>query len=745
MAFGKKKNGNAEAPDTQAAVETTAETSSAPAFNNAKYNLTKVFKESVWETIQMELKENSAFVTTGDEGEPKYAVLFIDTNDIGGLDKKRAKGNQDKGQLIQQINSGQIKTYMTKDMMLDNVFIIIPDEESIDTLDEYQFMTEAPYLLAYIADDGTIEVTDDNITIDSVKSILLGKATLASVMGKAEPPKPQSFSGASDDDDDDEDDVIEEDDEDDVIEEDDDEDAAPAVKSPQSPVIDLGGDDEESDEDELFLSEDDEDPFGDEGFDEDDISEDDGPVFDDEDGTEDEFADEEYAEDTEEGTIEFISRKYYSEDLPLEISEEPFDIQFVADNYVVPFKEERGDGWLQTYVGEMSKDANAVLQNMHVRNIHKMKERYLRLMNIVCENIQREMDIHDESTYYGGLLKDMLDAHNIEIDALDRDVALRKEELEQLWKKQIEEEAERGAEMARHDFITKNRAQHEREIKDLEANMKDDCEIDYREQVNRVMEERRAEAKNRLDMGITSVLKEVSELYQTILDEENAEYQKHYDKINTFIDSNRKDEIARSRALEEQNRQKKEADKVREEYSARLTSASAEYDAKQKAYLADIEKLRAEQEARFEEMHSSYQDKLAEANKRTDLLQKQYDELLDRYSNLDKQKDIEYASRINEMNQINESLQDRFNHVEAVHNRSNKIALYLLIAVVLLGATIGFIIGAFVNIRKTNELEKQKIELQQQIEQKDDSNDDSSAVEDAIIIGDSIFTFDFDD
>ncbi len=741
MAFGKKKT----MEQTPVPEQTTNTAQTNPPVNKKNNNLCKVFRESVWETAKTFLVANEKFITTVN-GEKKYVVLFLDANDVGGLDKKRAKGNQDKGQLIQQINAGTIKTYMTKDMLMDNAFVIIPDAATMDALSEFSMMTQAPYLIAYIKENADIEVTDDKVSFADASAVILGKKSLNEFLGGV-----AGSAVMDDDDEDDEDDEEfeddEEDDEDDNIKDGDMSDSA----SDDEP--DFG--DDSLDE----LNSNDEPDFGDDepsdGFDDSDdllgpmdgeedyVSE---PQYDDTQDipdTDDNAAEEyEYSEDTETGTQGFISRKFYSDELGLEISEEPFNIQFVEGNELVLFNEVRGDGWLAGYISEMSKDANSVLQNNHLRNIHKMKERYLRLMNIICEKIQRELDIYDENTYYGNILALMKEEHAKELENLDKTVAEKRDELERIWNKQIEDEGNRAAENAKHMYRIQNGQQHEREVRDVEANLRDASEIDYRNQVQHIMDKRRAEALSRLDMGITSVLKEVSDMYRTVLDDENKDYMTYYNSIMDFLDENRKDEVARIEVLSEQNRQKEEADKTREEYAARLDGMTAEFEAKQKTFLSDIEKLRAEQDARFASTKSDCEARVAEADKRTEEIQEKYNELLDKYTNINKQKDVEYEARIKEMGQINQSLQDRCEYIQSQHNSFNKVSIFLGIAIIIIGITVGFIIGAFVNIRNTSSEERKQLE--QQIEQQS-SEQSTAGTNNAIIIGDSMYMLDLDD
>ena len=164
--FSKKKNKDVDATST-AAVETPA----APVkVKKKKGGMFSIFKESVMETVMTDFKENDQFIHK-ENGEDKYVGIMLDTKDIGGLDKK-SKKVEAKGQLIECINSGRIKTVITQDLMDEECIVFIPEAFTLNAMDEFSLLTDAKYELCYVYPDGDVECLGKKVTYSEITDIL---------------------------------------------------------------------------------------------------------------------------------------------------------------------------------------------------------------------------------------------------------------------------------------------------------------------------------------------------------------------------------------------------------------------------------------------------------------------------------------------------------------------------------------------------------------------------------------------
>ena len=123
-----------------------------------KDGMSSILHESVPETVLDDLSSNEAFVMNRD-GEDVYVGLLLNADDIGGISKKSNR-DEAKGSIIECINSGRIKTLITNALMDEDKLVIIPDAVTIDAMDEYELLAEAPYKLCYINDNCEVEETD---------------------------------------------------------------------------------------------------------------------------------------------------------------------------------------------------------------------------------------------------------------------------------------------------------------------------------------------------------------------------------------------------------------------------------------------------------------------------------------------------------------------------------------------------------------------------------------------------------
>lgn len=60
-------------------------------------------------------------------------VATLDVNTIGGLNKRAARSNPDKGQLIECINCGNIEAYVSVQGIAEDRFVIIPTDRTMFT------------------------------------------------------------------------------------------------------------------------------------------------------------------------------------------------------------------------------------------------------------------------------------------------------------------------------------------------------------------------------------------------------------------------------------------------------------------------------------------------------------------------------------------------------------------------------------------------------------------------------------
>lgn len=715
--FGKKNKNDGENPEV---VENASATKKSAKANRGKKNgIAQVLNESVPSTVEDELRANDAFIHH-DKGEEKYVGMLFNVSDIGGLDKKSRKVEA-KGALIEAINSGNLKTVITPDLMDKEQLVFIPDVVTLCNMLDYSLLEQSPetgetikYTLVYVDVDSNSNKID---IIPVVPEMQVTFNEISTLIAEQE--------GTIDD-------ILV-----DEEEEDDDDDLFSDV--PDEEPVDSGVDDSSSDFDDIddipdVDDIDDDIDNIDDDFDEPGYQDDMGGYQQDYDeGYQDENFDTpsepvEQAEDEvpDDWMLSVVTRKFYSDDLGLEITTEPFDAQFMQNNMYVPFDENRPSTWLNDQLNEMSRLANIEMDRMHKDNLFLMRERYFKLMSKHADRIQKDLDVTDDRTQYGKIMESLRVARENELSNVDARVARKKEDMEAAWKRKLQEVGQDAARAAQHQYRERYGKQHDADIYRLADDVRSSIEDDYHDAVHEVNDRRRLEATKLLDLGITEVLEEVSDLYMAALADENARYQELEEDMKAFADDNRRNDIARTNTLAEELRQKNRADAVLAEQTEKIRNLQAGFETERQTLMSDIERLRRDNTAHIADLQARADEQLSREQAHSAELQRQLDALREQNEKIYKTAKEEYAHQITEKNNEVAALHDRLGEAAEQQKRSNRLATYLVIAISICAIGIGFILGTYIRLgHEVKSTQQQMIQEYNQTQQQ--SNDSNSA------------------
>ena len=644
--------------------------------------LSSVLDESVPEQVVSEMQANTVCVVENNDGETLFAGMLLDTEAIGGLNKKALR-DEDRGQVIEQIQSGRIKAYVPADLMAEDKIVFVPTLQSMDAMSEYGLLTSAPYTVALTEANGHVRDTGVACTFDSFKYALESDSEDA-VIDMLEDLGVEGFESLGDEE----------------------YDFDPAVTQPMPAHMA----EPEPEDDDVPVFDDDEPPvFDDEP--------EDVPVFDDEPepavhnepspsyaepASEPEVTPTPESEpevEVDQATLDAaIVRKFYSDDLGLEVSTEAFDAQFIHANPFVPFVEERGDGWLDGYVSNMSREANTELRRLRTQQLQNCKETFYNLVAIHCETITQELDTNDPDTQFGQLSNALIENRNMQLAQVDELVSRRRDEINDEFEKNIKMVSDDAARAAAATYRERHGRAKDEKLFALEADVRRDIENEYQDAVRDMNAERRKDAAKRLDAGIMEALREVSDIWKGNVAEQDELYRSYRDKIAAFIDDNRKQDIAHDQALAEELAQKTKADKVLDEYRIKMQNQAASYDEQLKRLRAEIADNERAAKVRTQEVQ-------AEADKRVSLLtqekatmQRRYDELTDKYADLDASKEAKYEQQMNQLRGENSAWNDKFDQLQAEHKKSSTLTVALTVVAVIAALAIGTLVGTNLNL-----------------------------------------------
>ena len=418
---------------------------------------------------------------------------------------------------------------------------------------------------------------------------------------------------------------------------------------------------------------------------------------------------------------QYITRKYYSDELGLEVSSEPFDAMFMQSNQYVPFEEIESDNWLSGYVNNLRRDANTRLARLHHENLMIMRERYMLIITKHCENIVKSVATDDPKSRFGYALKTITQIKNDNMAKLHETAETYKREKEEEFQGRMQAEMTNAANIAKTNFMNLYGKDHERELKEIETELKNNIESEFVAAKENLKVERRKEAKRQLDIGISEAIRICADEYAKMQALERKEYTRLQGVITEFENENMSADEARINALSEEQRRVNEVVKVREEYDAKYDLANREFEAKLAAVKAEIDKsnaehdnyvdeLREQHDRIMQDLRNSHNDQLAHKAREIDILNEQImskntqiETLTKKYAELDDKVGKKYRNQIDMLKSEREAWTERADQIEHLHKYTDKLKLTGMIIGIVAAMGIGVIIGCAVTAKNAEE------------------------------------------
>ena len=670
-------------------------------------SLGSVLSESVPGAVLDIIRSNSAFELPADEdGNKRYVVATLDVNTIGGLNKRAARSNPDKGQLIECINCGNIEAYVSAQGIAEDKFVIIPTDRTMESLSEFRFLSDKEQFGQFIP---TVCVIDQNgsmifqelpqsVPYEWFHDISRGDVRVSDAVGVAgseEQPVADDVPPG------------------DILFGDEDSDRADA-QNPETAhkeyeeisfeetvecAQETGGEDfwknmnidlNDSDDGNDFQcpvcnnyvdSTDETCPFCGTSFIED--------IPEESEDTASQEKDLPVREITDMDINRAVERLFHAGDLDLEISAEPFDVRIIGENGYVPMIEEREDGWLDSYATQMIKNANEELRKLHHDNLLKCRQRYLSLMTNNAEDIADRVDYHNASTSFYKMHKLFESQKEEKKDALEEQIAQKRAMMEQAWNEELERIKASAAMAAERSYIDNHAKAHEAASREVEIMLLDEVEREHRDNLVNLNQLRKNEARKMLDIAVTETLEVVGRSYAEMVEGENARRTEILSQISAYVDAHLKDAVARDAVIAEAQRQKEEADRVTEEFKRKMESISNDHKSACDKLHDELDTARLHEENLIRE----YDLKFGAESDRYNELEGRYKELMDKYVSIDREKSKEYETRIITLENDKRAVEEHLAHVDIVHNKFNRVSVAVWISVAVAMFAIGILSG----------------------------------------------------
>ncbi|QMU82925.1 MULTISPECIES: hypothetical protein [Paenarthrobacter] len=659
--------------------------------------LSSVVRETAIPAAVELLRSNAKFVFPSGTA---WVMLVLAAESIGGLSKRHGR-DEAKGSLIELIDSDQIKTVATAEMLGEEVFGIIPNAETLARMEEYSLLTGAEYSWAVVWQKPSGELLVDLVaeaTFKQAQEVASGALSLEEAVGAQawrehsgiatdEGGTLLADAAAAADTADDGDPIF---------------DSIPGGDevSGDEPVFDAAGDEPVFDDEAVDFGDDDAAPVavepepdfdGTAGFEEFDAP---GPV------AADAAAHAPAEEDAvllenQEQVREVIARRFLSEDLDLDVRLDEFNATFAIGAPVVQIEVPQGaTEWLGDQVAQLNRQANADLAQLRWAHEDELRTLYVNLMSAHVEQVIRDVATDREGSRYKALKDGTEAAHRERESEKEQRIRTRKTEIVQDYEAQAKKIAEQAALQAEIQYKERNRSRMEREQADAVAEIERVIENSYSHDRQEILRVRRSDAALKMQVGTTRIFEVLAEKQKAYLEAEEQRLAQWKTEIQRIVDDNRKADIAQAEALAEHQRTTDEIGVLRREQEALLESIRNEHADRIRRMEDELDRNRKDAITQMQAREAEWQHSLSLEKEKTDSATQRNTDLLKQMEVVEDSVKRRYEARLEEMAADKDSYASELARASEIQSRYNKMLIALIVALPMLGGLAGFIGGA---------------------------------------------------
>lgn len=745
MAFGrKKKDGGSEDSSSSVENETTAPAAKRVVKKKRKPDLllSSVVSESAIGAAIDVLKGNDNFALPNGNS---WVGLLLSVDQIGGLNKKQ-KGDAAKGSIIELIAADKIQVVVTRGMLDEEFLGIVPTAETLERMDEYRLLSEAPYYWVVFRSEGGNElyadaVKDVEATFTQAVAIARGEKSVSEILphvwawggGTSEPElnaeEPSEFDrilhgqpahatvGAS---------------------------AAPAGTAgtlildddidPLSDAFDLIGDQSVdyaslADETGADLSTgviDDEPPldFDEAQFeaqfagnatdlvhedeaDDVDLSWQEGDAADDEvaphdtDGEEgnagyfkylvenrDRVVDEVEVRDT-------IARRFLSNDLDLVVDLSEFERVFATDADAISLEiATDASDWLGSQVAQLSRQANTELAQLHRGNTEELRQLYVETMALHIENTMAAVSTDNPETQYSALMDGAKRDFDENRASAGEEIVERRREINEQFSAAAQRRADQAAAHARAVYEDKHRPKLERDLAEVAQDHDRRLEEQYAHDRQTVLELRRKDANVRMDVGTNRIFEHLRTVQAEQREGERALLERWNGQLIQFIDENRKNDIARAMVLADDLARQNQVDVLKKEHAIQLRDARQDAREREEALLAEHARIRQDAIEDLQRRRSEWDASLSVEKERNDTGSAIIGQLREQIETLGAKYENQYLDKIAALKSAKKTAEQNAKEAANAQRQTNRLMIMLVSTLTAAGIAVG-VIGGF--------------------------------------------------
>ncbi|MFE4834449.1 hypothetical protein ACFRAU_07185 [Arthrobacter sp. NPDC056691] len=652
--------------------------------------LSSVVRETAIPAAVELLRSNTPFVFPSGTA---WTMLVLAADAIGGLSRRHSR-DEAKGSIIELIGSDQIHTVATAQMLKEEVFGIIPTEDTLNRMEEYSLLTGAKFAWAVVWQKPSGDLLVDLVTEASfaqAREVAAGITSLEEAVGKdawAEHSGLDTGFEAA---------------------------AAAGTADEGDGIFDpFPGDGGDGGPDDVpVFSDADEDGADATGFDGEGGIDDADPApaepapancaagdyqaFDETDagyGVEDGGQDTVLLADQDE-VRDVIARRFLSEDLDLDIRLDEFNTTFGIGAPVVQIAVPEGaTEWLGDQIAQLNRQANADLAQLRFAHEDELRTLYVNLMSKHAEQVIRDVATDRDGSRYKSLNESADQAHRERQSEREQRIRTRKAEIVRDYESHAARLAQQAAIQAEIQYKERNRSKMEREQADAVAEIERIVEDDHSHDRQEILRVRRSDASLKMTVGTSRIFELLAERQSGYLAAEEERLGQWKAEIQRIVDDNRQADIVQAKALAEHQRTTDEIGNVRREQEALLEVMRGQHADRIHRLEDELERNRRDAITQMQGREAEWQHSLNLEKEKTDSATQRAAFMLSQFETVEKSVARRYELRLTEMQTDKESYANELARASEVQGRSSRILVVLMVALSLLTGVAGYIGGA---------------------------------------------------
>lgn len=696
---GLKKNGKKQPPaEPKQAKTSKKDKAKKPMFGGKKKDMTLIERMQLEESVAAASLD--AVQELADEGgsavreiEDGLLIVVFTNEDLenAGLDP----AGEEFGSFAEALRSETIESIALAKDLEGGIIGVIPSEETLTALDEFEFVQDLLFKWAIVPfdldDNDQLTVLDDTVHIARLVELARdGSIELSVVNGSV---VTESNDGEE---------LAEYPDEDELPEE-------PGDEDDELPADDEFAPDEPLDDE--FAPDLDDEPTGtygelphDDGSYDDELDDEPTYDFDDEDGDED---DDVYVAveqelmpvaESKEAINRAVNHSFNNTELGLSIDMTKFDDYFDAVSLAQFDTHKVDDSELQNVISKIRQDANTELQRFHQDNVTSLRNKFTTSMRDIHNRLVESLDHKDEDTTYGERYHQIEKMFQDAMSDVERQIAGEVTKVKTQYQEAREEYGENAKREAFSVYDTRYRSELDRKVSAIRTQVPSDIKTDRDVQLGALYDDRRTIAQRLFDKATTALLQTLQSEHQNIVRKELHMYDLFRKDMDSYLRKHFADEVLRSKAEAERLRQSHEAESVRQQYEQMLSTKAAQLQEESERGLNAVKQLEVAHREQMNEVKADYDKRLAREKKENAEIRELLTDATNNISKIgqQKEKEVEHQMAVLKDQIIGKDKELAYANERNARTQKPMYAMVVAAATItlMLGVIAGFLFGA---------------------------------------------------